>query len=103
MSSVTLRKLEPLSAEFLDSIGFHWHTDKDESPYIADEVVVVTENEAEAYYEAVNELYDMFVEAGDYIIENNLFHEVGIPFNLVEAVKRVGKMMFIGIFMVDLT
>jgi len=88
MSSVTLRKLEPLSEEFLDSIGFHWHTDKDETPYIADEVVVVSEEEAEAYYEAVNELYDMFVEAGDYIIENNLFHEVGIPFNLVDAVKK---------------
>jgi len=88
MSSVTIRKLEPLSAEFLDSIGFHWHTDKDETPYIADEVVVVSEDEAEAYYEAVNELYDMFVKAGDYIIENNLFHEVGIPFNLVDAVKK---------------
>jgi len=88
MSSVTLRKLEPLSAEFLESIGFHWHTDKDESPYIANEVVVVSEDEAEAYYEAVNELYDMFVEAGDYIIENDLFHEVGIPFNLVDAVKK---------------
>jgi glutathionylspermidine synthase len=88
MSSVTLKKLEPLSAEFLESIGFHWHTDKDESPYIADEVVVVSEEEAEAYYEAVNELYDMFVEAGDYIVENNLFHEIGIPFNLVDAVKK---------------
>jgi len=88
MSSITLRKLEPLSAEFLDSIGFHWHTDKDETPYIADEVVVVSEAEAEAYYEAVNELYDMFVEAGDYVVENNLFHEIGIPFNLVETIKK---------------
>ena len=88
MSSVTIRKLEPLSAEFLDSIGFHWHTDQDESPYIADEVVVVSEEEAENYYEAVNELYDMFVEAGDYIVKNNLFHEIGIPFNLVDVVKK---------------
>jgi len=88
MSSVTLKKLEPLTPEFLESIGFHWHTDKDESPYIADEVVVVSEEEAESYYEAVNELYDMFVEAGDYVVENNLFHEIGIPFNLVDAVKK---------------
>jgi len=88
MSSITLKRFEPLTPEFLESIGFYWHTDKDESPYIADEVVVVSEEEAEGYYEAVNELYDMFVEAGDYIIENNLFHEVGIPFNLVDAVKK---------------
>ena len=88
MRSITLKRIEPLTPEFLESIGFYWHTDKDESPYIADEVVVVSEEEAEGYYEAVNELYDMFVEAGDYIIENNLFHEVGIPFNLVDAVKK---------------
>ena len=88
MSSITLRKLEPLSAEFLDSIGFHWHTDKDETAYIADEIVVVSEEEVENYYEAVNELYDMFTEAGDYIVENNLFHEIGIPFNLVDIVKK---------------
>ncbi len=30
----------------------------------------------------------MFVEAGEYVVENNLFHEIGIPFNLVDAVKK---------------
>jgi glutathionylspermidine synthase len=30
----------------------------------------------------------MFVEAGEYIIENNLFHEVGIPFNLIDIIKE---------------
>jgi len=85
---VTLKKLRPLTPEFLDAIGFHWHTDKDESPYIGDEAVVVSESEAEAYYNAANELYDMFVEAGEYVVENDLFHEIGIPFNLVDAVKK---------------
>ena len=50
MSSITLKRFEPLTPEFLESIGFYWHTDKDESPYIADEVVVVSEEEAEGYY-----------------------------------------------------
>ena len=40
------------------------------------------------YYDAVNELYDMFVEAGQYVIDNNLFHELNIPFNLVEVIKE---------------
>ncbi len=39
------------------------------------------------YYEAVNELYDMFVEAGEHIIKNNMLHEIGVPFNLIDAVK----------------
>lgn len=72
---------------FLEQIGFYWHTDPDNTPYIADEIVEVSADEADAYYEAVNELYEMFVEAGEYVIENELFHELGIPFNLVDAVK----------------
>ncbi|MCF6201937.1 MAG: glutathionylspermidine synthase family protein, partial [Hydrogenimonas sp.] len=85
---VEIKKLKPLTPEFLESIGFYWHTDSDSTPYIADEAVAVGEDEAEAYYTAVNTLYDMFVEAGDYVVENNLFHEIGIPFNLVDAVKK---------------
>ena len=73
--------------EFMEKIGFTWHTDPDNTPYIADEIVQITPQEADAYYEAVNELYDMCVEAGEYIINNNMLHEIGIPFNLIDAVK----------------
>ena len=70
------------------SIGFSWHTDSDETSYISNQVVEISEDQANAYYEAVNELYDMFCEAGDYVIENNLFHDINIPFNLVETIKN---------------
>lgn len=82
-----LKKLNPLTDEYLESIGFHWHTDDDTTSYISDEVVVISEDEASAYYDAANELYDMYCEAGEYVIENNLFHELNIPFNLVEIIK----------------
>jgi len=83
-----LEKLEPLTNEYLDSIGFTWHTDSDETSYISDEVVVISEKEANNYYEAVNELYDMFCEAGEHVVENDLFHDLNIPFNLVEVIKE---------------
>lgn len=83
-----LEKLKPLSDEYLESIGFVWHTDSDNSSYISDEIVVISENEANAYYEATNELYDMYAQAGQYVIDNNLFHEINIPFNLVEVIKE---------------
>lgn len=83
-----LQKLKPLTNEYLESIGFVWHTDEDETSYISDEIVQISEEEANAYYEATNELYDMFCEAGDYVIENNLFHEINIPFNLVNLIKE---------------
>ena len=83
-----LEKLKPLSDEYLESIGFVWHTDSDNSSYISDEIVVISEDEANAYYEATNELYDMFAQAGQYVIDNDLFHELNIPFNLVEIIKE---------------
>ncbi|WP_456428994.1 glutathionylspermidine synthase family protein [Nitratifractor sp.] len=85
---VRLRPVEPLDTAYLEELGFTWHTDSDETPYLADVLVEVTEAEAEAYYEAGNELYDMYVAAGEHVIANNLFHEIGIPFNLVELIKE---------------
>ncbi len=82
-------KIKPLDVEFLEGIDYSWHTDEhDNSPYFYDKMVKVTPIEAETYYEAANELYDMFVEAGEYVIENDLLHEINIPFNLTEIVKE---------------
>ncbi len=83
-------KLTPIKVpdnKFLDDIGFYWHTDPDKTPYVASEIIDITPQEADNYYDAVNELYEMFVEAGEYVVENELFHELGIPFNLIDAVK----------------
>ena len=85
---VRLQKVQPLSTSALEELGFTWHTDSDGSSYVSDELVVISETEAEAYYTAANELYDMFVEAAEYVIENDLFFEIGIPFNLVEPIKK---------------
>ncbi|MEA1952798.1 MAG: glutathionylspermidine synthase family protein, partial [Campylobacterota bacterium] len=85
---LNLEKLTPLDTDYLESLGFTWHTDSDETSYISDELIVISEEEAEAYYEASNELYDMFVEAAEHVVENNLFHEIGIPFNLVDMVHE---------------
>ncbi|MBU1659120.1 glutathionylspermidine synthase family protein [bacterium] len=85
---ITLQKLEPLNDEILDELGFTWHTDNDGSKYVSDELVEISSDEAEAYYDAANELYDMYAQAAEYVIKNNLFFELGIPFNLIEAIKK---------------
>lgn len=85
---IKLQKINKLSDDTLNEIGFTWHTDSDGSKYVSDELVTITKEEAEAYYKAGNELYDMYVEAAEYIIENDLFFEIGIPFNLIETIKK---------------
>ncbi len=85
---VTLQNVSPIDDRTLEQIGFQWHTDQDSSKYVADELVVLSDAEAEAYYEAVNELYDMYAQAAQYVIDNNLFFDLGIPFNLIDAIKK---------------
>ena len=85
---VELQTIRPLEDETLESIAFSWHTNKDGSKYIDDVLVKVGKKEADAYYEAANTLYDMFVEAAEYVIKNDLFFELGIPFNLVDIIKK---------------
>jgi len=72
----------------LDEIGFTWHTDSDSTKYLSDRLVVISQEEAEAYYKAGNELYDMYVQAAEHVIENELFFELGIPFNLIDMIKK---------------
>lgn len=79
-------KIDPLNDDQLDEAFLSWYKEDGES-FIANELVLVKEKEAKAYYEAGNAIYDMYVEAGDYVIENNLLDEIGIPFNLQDLVK----------------
>jgi len=80
--------ITPIDDATLEELGFSWHTDSDGTKYVSDELVQVSQAEAEAYYEAANTLYDMYVEAAEYVIENDLFFELGIPFNLVDSIKK---------------
>ncbi|WP_297434480.1 glutathionylspermidine synthase family protein, partial [Sulfurimonas sp.] len=85
---VTTLQLKPINDATLEEIGFSWHTDSDGTKYVSDAVVEVTQTEADAYYEATNAIYDMYVEAAEYVIANNLFFDLGIPFNLIEMIKK---------------
>ncbi len=85
---ITPLKVKAIDKNTLEEIGFSWHTDSDGTAYVADELVQITSEEAEAYYTATNELYDMYVKAAEYVIENDLFFELGVPFNLVETIKK---------------
>ena len=85
---LNFKEITPLDDQTLEKLNFTWHTDNDGSKYVSDKLLQITQDEAQAYYEATNELYDMFVEAAEYVIENDLFFELGIPFNLVEVIKK---------------
>lgn len=82
-----LKKLVTPPQQSLRNAGWDWMLGEDTLPYITDDMVVVSEQEAEQYYEAANELYEMFIEAGQHVIDNNRLEELGIPENLFRLVK----------------
>lgn len=85
---MTITTLSLPSIQQFESMGLQWHTDLDNTSYISDELIHITEQEANVFYEAGNTLYDMFVEAGEYVIENDLFFELDIPPSLIDAIKQ---------------
>ncbi len=80
--------VQPISHQLMEEVGMSWHTDVDGTAYLVNELVHVTEDEAEAYYAAANATYDMFIAAGQHVIDNELFFELDIPFNLISQIKR---------------
>lgn len=84
---MNLKKLNISPTQTLQNAGWEWMLGESTLPYITDEMVIVSENEAENYYDAVNQLYEMYIEAAQYIVENELFAEIGIPENLIKLVK----------------
>ena len=84
---ISLKVLSTSPNAQLRNLGWDWMLGQDTLPYLANEVLRVKPEEVDAYYEAVNELFEMFVAAGQHVIDTNRFDELGIPANLIELIK----------------
>ena len=81
------KKLNISPTQSLENAGYDWLLGENTLPYVTNEMIEVSESEAENYYEAANQLYEMFIEAAQYVVDNQQFTALGIPENLVELVK----------------
>lgn len=72
----------------LRNIGWNWMLGEDTLPYITNEMVVISEEEAENYFDAANELYEMYIAAAQNVIDNERYAELGIPENLIELIEN---------------
>lgn len=84
---IKLKSLPEHPEKALQKVGWNWMLGADTAPYVTSDVVVISEEVANQYYQAAATLYDMLVEAGQHVIDNNLFQEMGIPDNLIEIIK----------------
>jgi glutathionylspermidine synthase len=84
---VNLKSLPNPPEQALRNAGWNWMLGTDTTPYVVNDMVVVSEEQATQYYDAATTLYEMFVDAAQYVIDNQLFKEMGIPENLVDMIK----------------
>jgi glutathionylspermidine synthase len=84
---IKLKTLAITPEEQLRRLGWEWMLGVDTLSYITREVVLVRKEEAEAYARAAEQLYEMFVDAGQHVLENNLFSQLDIPENLIELIR----------------
>lgn len=71
----------------IHALGWDWMMGVNTLQYITGDIVQITEQEAENYAEATNELYEMYIQAAQYVIDNNLFEQLAIPQNLAQMIK----------------
>lgn len=79
--------VKPVPDDIYKKLGFYWYMSPQDNSYVADELVVISEAEGDAYYRAVNELYEMYVQAGQYVIDNKLYSLLDIHSDLVEMIE----------------
>lgn len=74
-------QLPPVPDSFYDSLGYP------KEGKCAD-IVVISEAEAEAFYEAAAECFRMVDAATEYVIQNGLLRQMGIPAYMDAVIKR---------------
>ena len=83
--------IEPISKDYLEKMGFTWHIDSDGEYIVRDKLIVLTQEEVQAYHDASNELYSMYEKGAQYVVENELFEALDIPPSLVPLIKESWK------------
>lgn len=80
--------VQPIPESVFKKIGFYWYETPEAPPYIADELIVVSPEEGDAYYRAAGELYDLFVAAGQHVIDHRLYEDLDIPPTLIPLIEE---------------
>jgi glutathionylspermidine synthase len=88
LHTVNLRNLPVSPQKQVEKLGWQWMLGQDTLPYITTDLVSISEAEAEAYREAADELYEMYIAAAQYALDQQLLGYLGIPENLHTLVRH---------------
>lgn len=81
------QSISQLPNKVFTELGWDYFISEEASDYLTTDMVVVTEQERDAFYSAGNRLYDLLVQTATYVLQNNLLDKIGIPRNLHELIR----------------
>ncbi len=68
-------------------MGWDWFAGDGEWLYLAPEMIGISRSEVSAFNKASEELYQMFLDATEFVINNDLWNELNIPPNIVDMIR----------------
>lgn len=81
-----LLSFKPVKRKKWREIGMQYFAN-DEMEYLTDELLGLHQHEVDTYFQAASELYGMYEQAANYVVENGLWDAIGIPKNIVPLIK----------------
>ncbi|MHC5354883.1 glutathionylspermidine synthase family protein [Myroides sp. LJL115] len=72
----------------LETLGFGYHTDNELTYWVEDYYFSIQEHFADKVYQATAQVWEMCLEAVQYVIDNNLFEDFKIPRYIVDHIKQ---------------
>jgi glutathionylspermidine synthase len=84
---IKLQSLRIPPVQQLRALDWNWMLGVDTQSYLTEEAVVVQRYEAEQYLQAAEQLYEMYVEAAQFVLDKGLMDELDIPSNLHELIR----------------
>jgi len=81
-------EIEAIEQSKLDAIGYTWQRDEDGEYIVRDKLIEVSMQEANAYEEAANKLYEMYEAGAEYVIENRLYEKLDIMPTLIKSIEK---------------
>jgi glutathionylspermidine synthase len=85
---IQLKNLAVNPQKILAETGWTWILGTDTQNYVGNSVVKITEKEASAYFDAANELYEMYIEAAQHVIDHKKYKELGIAPILIPLIEN---------------
>lgn len=79
---------DPNWVQRLEELGYGYHTDNDQAYWIDHYYYSITDQEANVIYEATNELWQMCLEAVQYVMDHKLYEQFRIPPFIQHHIER---------------